>query len=294
MYIGNGVTKKFPLPAGYDGSVVVLKIPNGKGVKMIQDEGYVVKDGAVIFYAPVPDGIEILFDDTGEIELMATNSKSYVVIYPDGSIREVDEDPTLILEEARKILIDAKRAAFELNQNIEDAKTYMSSVISNSGADLDGRLDGYSSKVEEMVAEAALQVKTQITDEWITTLEHLEVEKNTVKEYAQTVERVKNELENLSLNIAQTLRDELLSKCNDVLQNCEDLKILKSEIQTIAAQVKLDVTQISQNAAEEMRLKINEELELLRNLRSKMENDYNTLNTRINNRWDLMRGDGNG
>ncbi len=294
MYIGNGVTKKFPLPAGYDGNVVILKIPNGKGVRMIQGEGYVVKDGVINFYAPVPDGIEILFDNTGEIELMSTKSKSYVVIYSDGSIREVDEDPTLMLEEARKILTDAKKAAIELNQNIEDAKTYMSRVLSNSGADLDGRLDGYSSKVAESVAEAALQVKTQITNEWSATLERLEVEKATVKKYSQTVEQVKDKLEHLSFNIAQNLRDELLSKCNDVLQNCEDLKILKTEIQSIAAKVKLEVAQISRNAVEEMRLKINEELELLRNLRAKMESDYNNLNTRINNRWNLMRGESDG
>ena len=294
MYIGNGVTKKFPLPAGYDGSVVILKIPNGKGVRMIQGEGYTVKDGAVIFYAPVPSGIEILFDDTGEIELMSANSKSYVVIYADGSMREVDEDPTLILDEAKKILTDAKRVAAELEQNISDAKTYITSVLSNSGADLDGRLDGYSSKVEESVAEAAEQVRIQIMDEWNAILDRIEVEKNTVKEYARNVEHIQDELESLSLNMAQTLKDELLSKCEDVLQGCEDLKILKSEVQTIAADVKLEVTQIAQNAAAEMRLKINEELELLRNLRSKMESDYNTLNTRINNRWDLLRGESNG
>ena len=39
-----------------------------------------------------------------------------------------------------------------------------------------------------------------------------------------------------------------------------------------------------------MRLKINEELELLKNLRRKMENDYNILNNKINNRWEALRG----
>ncbi len=40
MYTGNGVTKKFPIPSGYDGSTVYLIFPTGQNIKMVQREYY--------------------------------------------------------------------------------------------------------------------------------------------------------------------------------------------------------------------------------------------------------------
>jgi len=49
LYIGNGVTKEFPLPEGCDGSVVHWIVPDVKTTKMKEGEAYTVHDGIVFF-----------------------------------------------------------------------------------------------------------------------------------------------------------------------------------------------------------------------------------------------------
>ena len=63
MYTGNGVTRKFPLPIGYDGGVVYLIFPTGKSIKMVKDEGYTVSEGAVYFSAAIPAGVVVSFTE---------------------------------------------------------------------------------------------------------------------------------------------------------------------------------------------------------------------------------------
>ena len=63
MYTGNGVTRKFPLPAGYDGSEVYLIFPTGKSIKMREGEGYTVSEGAVYFSAAIPAGVVVSFTE---------------------------------------------------------------------------------------------------------------------------------------------------------------------------------------------------------------------------------------
>ena len=181
MYIGNGITKKFLIPQGYDGSVVVLSTDGGKGIRMAEGEAYEIQNGYVVFYSAVPIGIKISFDEADATEIMKKTSGAYVVIYADGTMKEVDEDPTLLLEEARKILADTKQTLKETEQVTSDAQKYMTSMLSSSGADLDGRLDGYSQIAQKAVDEAIITAKRELTESWSATLERLTVDTSTVR-----------------------------------------------------------------------------------------------------------------
>ena len=291
MYIGNGVTKKFPLPEGYDGSVVVLKMQNGKSVRMTEGEGYIIKDNSVNFYAPVPAGIEISFDVPDENELMKKNTSNYVVIYSDGSMREVDEDPTLILTEAQNILREAKNEADEIKEAVSNAKEYMTSMLNSSGADLDGRLDGYSVKVEEMINDAAHATKQTILNEWLSTLDRLNAESKSIREDLSELQKIKKEIQNSVDTTAENFKNEILSQCEEVFTKYEEIKKIRPELEIYSLELKGELKQIMLETSDEMRIKINEEVEFLRNLRTKMEEDFNTLNTKINNRWEMLRSE---
>ena len=107
MYAGNGVTKRFKIPEGYDGSEVYLTFPGGKTIRMHECEGYEVSGDYVKFDAAIPAGIRISFEESADGEEL--NSKGYVVIYGDGSIKEVDEDPVKYLEETQRLLTEAEK-----------------------------------------------------------------------------------------------------------------------------------------------------------------------------------------
>ena len=80
----------------------------------------------------------------------------------------------------------------------------------------------------------------------------------------------------------------------EALESCEEVRKLKPELALYSLEIQKELKQIVINYEDEIRTKINEELDLLRNLREKMEEDYNTLNIKINNRWDILRGEING
>lgn len=294
MYLGNGITRKFPLPDGYDGSVVFLKIAGSKGVRMTQGDGYEVKDNTVIFYAPVPAGVEIIFDYMNESEVLNPMSKSYIIIYADGTMTEVDEDPTLILEEAKKLLIEAKRCALEITDAYNGAQAYVSQIINASTADFDGRLDGYSQTIDDAVSEAALSTKTAITDEWAVTLERMTAESKAVREDLSALQKLKRELQSIYDTAIESFKNSMSEHVAEALESCEEVRKLKPELALYSLEIQKELKQIVINYEDEIRTKINEELDLLRNLREKMEEDYNTLNIKINNRWDILRGEING
>ena len=119
MYTGNGVTKKFPIPAGYDGSKVYLIYPTGKSIKMVKDEGYTVSDGTVYFSAAIPAGVVVSCDEPEGYGETPTQGTGYVVIYNDGHIVEVADDPAEYLAQSQKVLTEAKKHYAEVKEYAE-------------------------------------------------------------------------------------------------------------------------------------------------------------------------------
>lgn len=294
MYTGNGVTKKFPLPEGADGSVVILKTPGGKGVRMAQGTAYSIQDNTVYFYAAPPAGIEISFDESDANEIIDSGSNSYIIIYANGKIEEVDEDPVIILSEAKKLLTEAKKCAAEITQAYDDAKSYIASVISNSGADLDGRLDGYSKLIEQNIADAALKTTEKITAEWAYTLERVNFEAKNIRETLLEIEKEKAEINQISTTAAGQTKTEIIEKCAIILESCNELKSLKTELEKISTETKQQILNTVDKAINEVQEKINYEINKLREYRTSTENYLDTLNKKITNRWGMLGGEING
>ena len=290
MYIGNGVTKKFPIPSGYDGSVVILKMPNGSGYRMLQGDAYYIQDGYIIFNSAVPAGIEITFDLSDAAEIVKSSSKNYVVIHSDGTIEEVNEDPDLILEEAKNLLIEAKKQAAEAAQALDAAQKYIANSLSSTTADLDGRLDGYAKLAQEAISEAAKKTGDNIKSEWAASLDRILIESKSVREDLTQLQKLKRDIQDLqdnSLNIIKQTANDYIEK---IAKDCEEIRKIKPELDLYKLEIKKDFRRIVENAAESMKQKVNQQMEELNSMKAKAEENFNTLNTKINNRWDLLRG----
>lgn len=288
MYIGNGVTKKFPLPLGYDGSCVILKLPNGKGLQATQGESYTIKNGAVVFITAVPAGIEVCFSESEVTGLISQDSAGYVVIYPDGIIHEVKEDPSLLLEEARKTLANTQKQLTELRAFVNDTKTYLSSIVSTTQSDLDGRLESYKRLANLSVSEMAMNVKKEITGDWLKTYDALEERRKSIMSDTEKLEKLKTDFKRL----VEKASDEAVKNVNkyylEVKTIYETIKNYQPSLRSAVSEAQTQIQQTGYETKSEIRYLMTKEAEEIKNLRIKLEGTFSQLNAQLNTRWDIM------
>ena len=290
MYVGNGVTKKFPIPSGYDGSIVILKLPNGHGYKMELNEAYYIQDGNIIFYTAIPAGIEISFDINDATEIIKASTKNYVVIHSDGNIEEVSEDPILILEEARNLLKEVQNEAIYIRNLYNSSQNFIESKINTSNANLDSKVESFSAQIRNEIDSAKVEAKESLIDEWRASLQIIKNESSIVREDLESIQEIKREIQCISDNAIADFDNIIQEKGQTIIEYTQGVDKIKPELELFSLEIKKDLRDEIFNISEDMRLKVNEELELLKNLRRKMENDYNILNNKINNRWEALRG----
>ena len=288
MYIGNGVTKKFPLPLGYDGSCVILKLPNGKGLQATQGESYTIKNGAVVFITAVPAGIEVCFSESEVTGLISQDSAGYVVIYPDGIIHEVKEDPSLLLEEARKTLANTQKQLTELRAFVNDTKTYLSSIVSTTQSDLDGRLESYKRFADLSVSEMAMNVKKEITGDWLKMYDTLEERRKSIMSDTEKLEKLKTEFKRLVEKASDKAVENVNKYYLEVKTIYETIKNYQPSLQSAVSEAQTQIQQTGYETKSEIRYLMTKEAEEIKNLRIKLEGTFSQLNAQLNTRWDIM------
>ena len=289
MCIGNGVTKRFPLPPGYDGNVVILKFPNGKGIQAIQGEDYVIANGSIYFSVAVPSGLEVCFNEADVSSL--NDDKKQVIIYSDASTKEVDKDPAVVLEEANKTLSRAQVLMEELRTYVTNTRQYLSEINSVSQSELNGKIASYQALADKAVSTAALQVRDEIMKEWLPMYEALKDKQKVITVNLSKLEDLKDEIRKIVNLAASSTTNAIFNDCRSVLIACDELRTLEASIKATTLDAQALVKRTAYEVSNEMRTQINAEIEILKSLRVKMENDYKTLNAQINNRWDILRSE---
>ena len=163
MYTGNGAAKKFKIPDGKDGRVVELTLPSGKTIKMSPGEGYEIAGEYVIFEAAIPFGITISFEESEDSEPLM--SSGYVVIYGDGRIQEVNEDPVKYLEETQKILKEAKNYTASITEISERTIERIKSLGEDTANKFESELYKYEQRTETLMNETVSFLKAEMRTE---------------------------------------------------------------------------------------------------------------------------------
>ena len=293
MYTGNGVTRKFPLPIGYDGEVVYLIFPTGKSIKMVKDEGYTVSEGAVYFSAAIPAGVVVSFEepeDAGDTDGVL----KYVVIYKDGRIVEVSEDPAEYLAQTQQVLAEAKKHYEEVKEYASQAVKDMMTLKSTLADNFEGLLYDYTTRGKEVITENANLLKSEIRTELEGALLRIQTEAQTVESGLQIMELLKKEAQQVSGTTAEATKQEILSKCYEAIEACEETAKIKADCEYCAEEAKSAAQKAYYEAQAALNRKIDEELEMLRSLRLRLESDSEAMNTRFNSVWEILRGEING
>ncbi len=289
MYTGNGVTKKFPIPDGYDGSAVYLVFPTGKSIKMINGEGYTISEGAVYFSAAIPAGVVVDFKEPENV-ISAGDTLNYVVIYKDGRIVEVSEDPTELLVQTQKALVDAKAHYAEVTEYAQEAVKQITKLKETLADDFERLLYEYSVKGKEQITENATLLKSEIHTELEGALLNIRKEVQTVEAGLQIMALLKSEAESSAKNAAEEARKQVVDGSAWVLDTLEDIEKLRVECDYFYQEAKSAAQKAGLEVQAAMTQKANEELEMLRSLRLKLEDDRSTLNARIDSAIEVLRG----
>ena len=238
MYKANGVTKVFPLPVGADGRVVALSMESGV-VRMQEGDAYAVVDGSVVFSVAPPEGVTVVFDVQGN---SAPMQGVCTVVYPDGRLRVVAQDPYELLlastaerDAAQKLLREAL-GAHERAEHLVYTEAQMAKDKMQIG------LIGYSTQAEAAIQNAAVSAKEELTDQFSKNL--LEI-----RNKHKAVLAAHADLEAFALRAEEAAEDAATKAVQGVLERCALMDAALEEIRRLRAEA-LDFRDAARNAAE--------------------------------------------
>ena len=292
MYTGNGATKKFLIPSESDGSEVYLTFPTGRSIKILEGEGYMISGGYAEFSAAVPAGVIVSFSEPEGYEPPVRNG--YVVIYNDGRIVEVDDDPTEFLLRTQEILSEAKNHYADVRSYAEEAVTQLMSLKVKIADEFEGVLYDYSQRGQVVLTETADLLKGTIRAELEGALLKIAQDAQAVEAGLQILELTKKEIEGIAKSAAEEAKREVLSDGYEILEAYEDVKRLKNDYEYYLNEARGAAQKAGLEVQAAMNHKAEEELEMLRSLRLKLETDSENLNARISNAIEVLRGELNG
>lgn len=290
MYIGNGVTKNFPIPEGCSGQTVALVSGNGKGLLATLNDDYVIKNGFVCFNSAVPSGVKVIFDES-DITDFIDESRKQVIIYSDGSTNEVDVNPQVLLEEARNVLNDCILERNELTYLINSTKKYLENLTVLTEKDLAGRLESYKALADKGILESTLEAKKQILEEWQPIFERTKLDKKLLEDTFNSLMGLSADIEGKINKSAGSAVTAIAKKCEKAIQSAEEIKEMKPVINAAMLDALEQIKRAGKDATHELEYNMQKEFEEIKALRIKMESDYELLNERINNRIKILGGD---
>jgi hypothetical protein len=226
------VTTEFPL-SGTDGAMVVLVSPSGAATRMKQGTAYTVHDGAVFFLTPPPEGWTVAFETPKNVS--PPGKIVCTVVYPDGTIREVEQDPWLLLAEAKKEREEMQKLLKEARHERETALSQIFAASNEAKETLKSRLLNYDAR-----GEAAIAAAVRATEEGTATV----VNKNLleIRKKHKEVTTARAELEEMTKraeSAANTAGNAMVSIIEEEVSAClREAKTACLRVQTAEAEVR--------------------------------------------------------
>jgi hypothetical protein len=234
MYEANGVTAEFPLPQSadgtvVDGTVVVLISPTGSAARVNAGE-YTVQNGAVIFSIPPPAGWTVAF-------AMPANTPALSVctlVYPDGTMKQMAQDPTELLAEAKTERDEAKKLLREAKNALEATERVIHVESEIAKEKLSARLEKYGSLVEDSIAQAANGARDELLGYLALQMKEVrERHDETIKardEALKARDAAQSAAEQATFTAVKEVMTALKGETEKAVNACEQARDLKSEI----------------------------------------------------------------
>ena len=245
MYEANGIATEFPLPYGSDGKIVVLVSPEGEATRMKEGEAYTVQTanggGAVFFCTPPPAGWTVAFD-LPSAATVATGKKVCTVIYPDGTIKEVEQDPWLLLAAVRRTQDEVRELLDNARKERQAVSLSIKALADETKEDLKARLFNYNDRAESTIAAA---VRATSDETAATVNKHLVEIRNKHKQVLGAYEglqemtfRAETAAGESASRTAALLQEEISCTCSECKEIYERLRTMESGIREMRDEAK--------------------------------------------------------
>ena len=192
------------------------------------------------------------------------------------------------------MLSEANNHYAEVKSYAEEAVTQLMSLKAKIANEFEGVLYEYSMRGQSVLTETADRLKGTIRTELEGALLKIAKDAQAVEAGLQILELTKKEIEGAAKRAAEEAKREVLSDGYEILEAYEDVKKLKNDYEYYLNEAKGAAQKAGLEVQAAMNLKAEEELEMLRSLRMKLETDSNNLNARINSAIEVLRGEVNG
>ena len=207
---------------------------------------------------------------------------------------EVDDDPAEYLAQSQKVLTEAKKHYAEVKEYAEASIVNLATLGDTLKDEVEGILYESSQRGKEQITELVELLKGQIRTELENALLEIERKAQTVEAGIQVMELLKQEAQTVATTAAETASQKVWTECASAVEVFEETKKLKAEYEYYLAEAKAAAQKAGLEVQAAMTTKANEELEMLRSLRLRLESDRDTLNARINNAIEVLRSGING
>lgn len=281
MYQGNGITTEFPIPPGADGRTVGLAPPGGAAVKLKENEAYTVRDGTVYFFVPPPNGTTVTFEVSETAVRSAGTSEGTkgicTVLYPDGTMREVTQDPWELLEAAARERESARQEREALRALLAKEGAEVRALAAEAKETLKGRLLNYDARAEAAIAaavEATKEGTATAVNKVLLEIRNKHKQVLSAEEDARlAMERAEAAAENGAVMAVRAASEEMECRCAETRETWDRIRSMRSELETLAANARNAATEAGCEVTRAFTAQTEVVLGDLRGLRGRLEND---------------------
>jgi hypothetical protein len=278
MYKANGFTKSFPLPASAGGyvSAVYWVDASGSLVELHEGASFVISDGNVVFGEAPPAGVTVVFEPPAGT---AVSGKTPVctLVYPDGRVEAVHEDPAVLLTLARKELEEARQmvsaAQIESGRILNLALGYEATARET----LSSKLDKYRELVEDAVTQAAAGARDEINDNAGRKLLEIREKHREVTAAHEDIARLAEEARGAAGHAGEELREKLRAEGRELIEGIERAAREREEFERTIADARHNMDVFRTETLREFSSRSEAILEEVRSLKRVLEGEIKSV-----------------
>jgi hypothetical protein len=269
-YVGNGITREFPLPEGADGENVYLLL-DGLIIPM-NKESYAIQNGAAVFSIPPPNGSIVAFEPPAGNADAGAAPYCYV-IYPDGTMKKVSQDPYELLIEAKAERDEAKKLLRQAAETLEKTERVVHVESEIAKEKLTARLEKYSTLVEDSIKGVGDAAKTEVENSLDKKMIEFRNKHKSIQNIHARAEAILTEAREAATQAAALAAQEVEEKCRRAIEAADEMRALKIELQTLRDEAGNAAASSGANAAREAGAYTQAVIEEIRSLKAIVEGE---------------------
>jgi hypothetical protein len=243
---------------------------------MKEGEAYTIRDGAVVFSIPPPIGVTVAFSAI-DAQKTAKPGRACTVIYPDGSVVEISEDPVALLAEAKKERDEAKKLLKEAITENQKTEIVVASYTKLAREKLSGRLEKYAELVDDSVKQAAALARDDVNDHVNRRLIEIRNRHKDVMDARRDVAAIASDARIKMIEAAEGAADHVLAKCREALDAFREIERVRQDVNHLASEARVAASAVGAEISNVFGTRADVVIGEIRSLKNTLDNEVKSV-----------------